>query len=101
MRPAPIDVAIVGDEPRARLKLRALFSTLPGYRVCGEAGDGRSAVELINTEKPRLLCLDIRLPGMSGLDVLRTARPRAAVIFTTAFDRYAVTAFELAAVDYL
>lgn len=101
MTQSPISVAIVDDEPLARLKLRTLFAGLPGFQVCGEAGDGQGALELINAERPRLLCLDIRLPGMSGLDVLRVARPRAAVIFTTAFDRYAVTAFELAAVDYL
>jgi two-component system LytT family response regulator len=99
--PAPIPVAIVDDEPLARHKLRGFLDALPEFRICGEAGDGETAVRLIAETRPRLLCLDIRLPGVSGLDVLRRARPDAAVIFTTAFDRYAVTAFELAAVDYL
>lgn len=102
MTAAPIPVAIIDDEPLARYKLRRLFEPLQEFRVCGEAGDGPAALSLIEQARPRLLCLDIRLPGlMSGLDVLRRARPNAAVIFTTAFDRYAVSAFELAAVDYL
>lgn len=101
MKAGAITVAIVDDEPLARQKLRFFFQTLRGFEVCGEAGDGRAALRLIEETRPRLLCLDIRLPGMSGLDVLRRARPGAAVVFTTAFDRYAVTAFELAAVDYL
>jgi two-component system LytT family response regulator len=99
---AAIPVAIVDDEPLARYKLRRLFEPLQEFRVCGEAGDGPAALTLIEQVRPRLLCLDIRLPGlMSGLDVLRRARPNAAVIFTTAYDKYAVSAFELAAVDYL
>lgn len=97
----PITVAIVEDEPLARLKLRRFFADLPDFEVVGEAGDARAAVRLLETERPRLVCLDIRLPDRSGLDVLRAAPPGAAVIFTTAFDRYAVAAFELAAVDYL
>jgi two-component system LytT family response regulator len=96
-----IPVAIVDDEPLARHKLRLFFEPLADFEICGEAGDGAAALRLIADQRPRLVCLDVRLPGMSGLDVLRRARPDPAVIFTTAFDRYAVTAFELAAVDYL
>jgi two-component system LytT family response regulator len=99
---APIPVVIVDDEPLARQKLRRLFDADPGFRVVGEAGDGEGALRVIAMERPALVCLDIRLPGLSGLDVLRQAEPRPiAVIFTTAFDQYAVSAFELAAVDYL
>jgi two-component system, LytTR family, response regulator len=98
----PISVVIVDDEPLARQKLRRLFDADPGFRVVGEAGDGEGAIRVIAAERPTLVCLDIRLPGLSGLDVLRRAEPRpVAVIFTTAFDQYAVSAFELAAVDYL
>jgi two-component system, LytTR family, response regulator len=97
-----ISVVIVDDEPLARQKLRRLFETAEGFEVTGEAGDGEGAVRVLAAARPALVCLDIRLPGLSGLDVLRQADPRpAAVIFTTAFDQYAVTAFELAAVDYL
>ena len=95
-------VVIVDDEPLARQKLRRLFDADPAFHVVGEAGDGEGAIRVIATERPVLVCLDIRLPGLSGLDVLRQAEPRpTAVIFTTAFDQYAVSAFELAAVDYL
>ena len=99
---APISVVIVDDEPLARQKLRRLFEADRDFLVAGEAGDGEGAVRVIAAAKPALLCLDIRMPGISGLDVLRQADPRpAAVIFTTAYDQFAVTAFELAAVDYL
>ena len=99
---ATISVVIVDDEPLARQKLRHLFEADRGFEIVGEAGDGEGAVRVIAATRPTLVCLDIRLPGLSGLDVLRQAEPRpAAVIFTTAFDQYAVRAFELAAVDYL
>jgi two-component system LytT family response regulator len=98
----PIRVVIVDDEPLARQKLRRLFEADPGFHVVGEAGDGEGALRVLATAKPTLVCLDIRMPGLSGLDVLRQADPRPpAVIFTTAYDQFAVSAFELAAVDYL
>jgi two-component system LytT family response regulator len=98
----PISVVIVDDEPLARQKLRRLFEADRGFEVVGEAGDGEGALRVLATTRPALACLDIRLPGLSGLDVLRQADPRpAAVIFTTAYDQFAVSAFELAAVDYL
>lgn len=98
----PIPVVIVDDEPLARQKLRRLFEADPNFQVVGEAGDGEGAVRVLAATKPALVCLDIRLPGLSGLDVLRLADPRPpAVIFTTAYDQFAVSAFELAAVDYL
>jgi two-component system LytT family response regulator len=97
-----ISVVIVDDEPLARQKLQRLFEADRGFEIVGEAGDGECAVRVIAATRPLLVCLDIRLPGVSGLDVLRRADPRpAAVIFTTAYDQYAVSAFELAAVDYL
>ena len=97
-----ISVVIVDDEPLARQKLRRLFEADSGFAVIGEAGDGEGALRVLAATRPILVCLDIRLPGLSGLDVLRKAEPRPpAVIFTTAFDQYAVSAFELAAVDYL
>jgi len=98
----PISVVIVDDEPLARQKLRRLFEADLTFQVVGEAGDGEGAIRVLATMKPALVCLDIRMPGLSGLDVLRRADPRpTAVIFTTAYDQYAVSAFELAAVDYL
>jgi len=98
----PISVVIVDDEPLARQKLRRLFEEDREFQVVGEAGDGEGAIRVLAAAKPALVCLDIRMPGLSGLDVLRQADPRpAAVIFTTAYDQFAVSAFELAAVDYL
>ena len=95
-------MVIVDDEPLARQKLRRLFEADSSFQVVGEAGDGEGAIRVLAAAKPTLVCLDIRLPGLSGLDVLRQADPRPpAVIFTTAYDQFAVSAFELAAVDYL
>jgi two-component system LytT family response regulator len=92
---------IVEDEPLARHKLRGLIDDVPWLHFVGEAADGIAAVDLFDTLRPDVVFLDIHLPGQSGLEALARARHRPAVIFTTAFDQYAVTAFELAAVDYL
>ena len=92
---------IVDDEPLARRRLRDLIAEAPLVEVVGEAADGEAAMRAIDTLKPDLVFLDIQLPGLSGLDVLARVRHKPAVIFTTAYDRYAVAAFELAAVDYL
>jgi two-component system LytT family response regulator len=93
--------AIVEDEPHARERLKDLLSALPEIEVVGEAGDGAQGVDLIDRLKPDLVLLDIEMPGFSGLEVLQRARHRPLVIFTTAYDQYAVPAFEANAVDYL
>lgn len=92
---------IVDDEPLARRRLRELLDGIDWIACVGEAADGDAAVAVIDDRRPHLVFLDIELPGFSGIEVLRRCRCRPAVIFTTAFDRYAVTAFELEAVDYL
>jgi len=92
---------IADDEPLARRKLRDLVQEVPLVEIVGEAADGEAAVRAIDTLRPDLVFLDIQMPGLSGLEVLERARHKPAVIFTTAYDRYAVAAFELAAVDYL
>jgi two-component system, LytTR family, response regulator len=94
-------VAIVEDEPLARQTLRDLLAEADWLEVIGEAADGLAAVELINSRKPDLVFLDINLPELSGLDVLKRLVHEPAVIFTTAHDRHAIAAFELAALDYL
>ena len=71
-----ISVVIVDDEPLARQKLRRLFEADRGFEVVGEAGDGEGALRVIAATRPTLVCLDIRLPGLSGLDVLRKLRER-------------------------
>jgi two-component system LytT family response regulator len=97
----PTTAVVIDDEPLARRKVRELLREVPWIECLGEAADGLSAVRLIDELQPDLTFLDIRMPGLSGLEILKRVRRAPAVIFTTAYDRYAVTAFELAAVDYL
>ena len=94
-------VLIADDEPLAR---RTLHEHLRGLGWTGpihEARDGESAIALANEYRPELLFLDIVMPGSTGLEVLEQLRYEPKVIFTTAHDQYAVTAFELGALDYL
>jgi len=92
---------IADDEPLARRKLRDLVASVPLVDIVGESDNGESTVEAVDRTEPDILLLDVEMPGLSGLGVLQRIRHQPAVIFTTAHDRYAVTAFELAAVDYL
>lgn len=96
---------IAEDEPLAREGLADWVRDEPRLELLGCCPDGPSALEAIRRDAPGLVLMDIRMPGMSGLDVLRTLAagpgPRPAVIFTTAYDEHALTAFELHAVDYL
>jgi two-component system, LytTR family, response regulator len=92
---------IVEDEPLARRRLRELIGGVDWLECIGEAANGRAAIAAIDELAPDLVFLDVQLPGCSGIDVLARVRHQPAVIFTTAFDHFAVTAFELAALDYL
>jgi two-component system, LytTR family, response regulator len=92
---------IIEDEPLARQTLRDMLAREDWIEVVGEAVDGLTAVDLINAHKPDLVFLDIHLPEISGLEVLKRLTHEPAVIFTTAHDRHAIAAFELAAIDYL
>jgi two-component system, LytTR family, response regulator len=96
-------VVLVDDEPPSRLALRQQLSRLPDAEIVAECGDGASAVEAILRHAPDVLFLDVQLGGVSGLDVLVRVGADAvpAVVFVTAYDRYAVRAFEAHAVDYL
>jgi two-component system, LytTR family, response regulator len=94
-------VVIVDDEKPARDRLRRLLAAIPSVEVVGEAGDVGSAVELIDREHPHLCLLDVQIPGGDGFDVLRRAAFPPHVVFTTAFDHYAVRAFEVKSLDYL
>jgi two-component system, LytTR family, response regulator len=98
---APVRALVVEDEPLARARLRELLEPVPWIRWVGEAASPDAARRALAELRPNLLFLDVQLPGGSGLDVLRSAEEDLGVIFTTAFDRFAVTAFELGALDYL
>jgi two-component system LytT family response regulator len=100
----PLDtktVYIAEDEPLAREVLRDAIYAHPDLRLVGEAGDGATALEQIERIRPDVVFMDIQMPEMTGLEVLRRLSCTPDIVFTTAYDQYAVTAFELNAVDYL
>jgi two-component system, LytTR family, response regulator len=92
---------IIDDEPPARRELRRLLTDFSWVEVVGEAGNLDQATEMVETLNPQLLFLDIQMPGGSGFDLLTRLEHLPEVIFTTAYDEYAVRAFEVDALDYL
>ena len=100
---AKIKTLIVDDEPLARRNLRLLLEKDPQIEILDECRNGRDAVKAINTLSPDLIFLDIQMPEMDGFDVLEHVGPEhiQAIIFVTAFDQYALKAFDVHALDYL
>ena len=97
-----IRTLIVDDEPVARRRIRRLLKTEEDISVVGESGDGRAAIEAIRTLQPDLVFLDVQMPEADGFAVLRAVGDvMPAVVFVTAFDQYALGAFEVHALDYL
>ena len=98
-----IRVVIVDDEPLARLAVKVRLARRHGFELVAEFGDGDSAYEGISALKPDLVFVDVEMPGKSGLEVLAALPPaqRPMAILLTAYDGFAVQAFELAALDYL
>jgi two-component system, LytTR family, response regulator len=96
-------VLIADDEPLNRLGIRRALEAMPGVAVAGECGAVSDVVASIERDPPDLVVLDVQMPGGTGLDVVRTLGPSRMppVIFVTAFDAYAVEAFEVNAVDYV
>src|SRR5690348_12342359 len=94
-------ILIADDEPLARRTLREHLRDLGCGGEIHEAPDGKTAIALANKRRPELIFLDIVMPGATGLEVLEQLDYEPKVIFTTAHDQYAVTAFELGALDYL
>jgi two-component system LytT family response regulator len=97
-----IRALLVDDEDIARERLRQLLGSIADLEVVGEAADGEEAIQKTLELRPDLLLLDIQMPGLSGLEVAACLpRPRPKIVFCTAYDAYAVKAFELHAMDYL
>ena len=97
-------ILIVDDERPARDRLRQILMDEDGYDVVGEAGNGHEALEQAARLKPDIVLLDIRMPGMDGIETahhLHSMEPPPAVVFTTAYDEYAVQAFEARAIGYV
>ncbi|MCA1634349.1 MAG: LytTR family DNA-binding domain-containing protein [Acidobacteria bacterium] len=100
---APIRVLVVDDEPLAREKIRGMAADDPQIRIIGECSNGAEAIEAIQALQPDLLLLDVQMPEVGGFAVLEALRDESLppVIFITAYDHYAVRAFEVHALDYL
>jgi two-component system LytT family response regulator len=96
-----VTALIVDDEPLARRKVRGFIDEIPWLVCVGEVADGGAAAHAVRALEPDLLFLDVQMPGRSGVDLLAGLPDPPHVIFTTAFDHYAVRAFDLAAIDYL
>ena len=92
---------IVDDERLARVELRRLLAAHPEVEVAGEARGGEEALSLIPKLAPDLIFLDVQMPGMSGFELLEQLDDLPQVIFTTAYDAFALKAFEVNALDYL
>ena len=92
---------IIDDERLARLELRRLLAAHPEVEIAGEARSGTEALAMIADLAPDLIFLDIQMPGMTGFELLESLDDVPQVIFTTAYDQYAIRAFEVNALDYL
>jgi len=92
---------LVDDEPLARARLRRMLLAHGGVQVLGEAASVAEAVLLVDELAPDLVFLDVQMPGEDGFTLVERVRHRPAIVFVTAFDQYAVRAFEANAVDYL
>lgn len=100
---AVVRALIVDDEALARERVRTLLRDVPGFEAVGECSGGREAVERILAERPDLVFLDVQMPDLNGFEVLEAVASEwlPAVIFVTAYDEYAIKAFDVHAVDYL
>ena len=97
----PLRVIVVDDEELARALLRELLAAHEDVESVAECGNGFEAVKAVTEKKPDLLLLDVQMPKLDGFDVLELIGADVPVIFTTAFDQYAIKAFQVHAVDYL
>lgn len=96
-----IKAVLIDDEPLAREVVKEYLEAFPQIEVIDECNDGFEGLKSIQQHKPDLIFLDIQMPKINGFEMLELVEPRPAVIFTTAFDEYAIRAFEANAIDYL
>ncbi|HMX30519.1 MAG TPA: response regulator, partial [Blastocatellia bacterium] len=98
-----IRTLIIDDEELARSRMRRLLAAFEDLEIAGEAENGAAAIALIEAARPDLLFLDVQMPDLDGFEVLKLieAEPLPLVVFVTAYDQYAVNAFEVSALDYL
>ncbi|MBM3404579.1 MAG: response regulator transcription factor [Bacteroidetes bacterium] len=94
-------VLIIDDEPPARAIVASCLSGFPEFEICGECGDGFSGLKAIQELHPNLAFLDVQMPKLTGFEMLDLVENPPVIIFCTAFDQYAIKAFEMNAVDYL
>jgi two-component system, LytTR family, response regulator len=97
----PFRIVIVDDEPLARSVVREFLKSHPGVEIVAECANGFDAVKAVTELSPDLIFLDVQMPKLNGFEVLELLGRSVPVIFTTAYDSYAVSAFEVHAVDYL
>jgi two-component system, LytTR family, response regulator len=103
VRPAKWKALIADDEPTARRGVRQLLSAFPEFAVAGECRNGAEVLDALNSSPPDVVFLDIQMPGIDGFEVIKrqTVERMPAVVFLTAFDQFAIKAFETEALDYL
>jgi two-component system, LytTR family, response regulator len=94
-------VAVIDDEAAGRTLIKQYLMEYPNLIVVGEANNGVDAIKIINEFKPDLIFLDIQMPGLTGFEILQHLEEIPQIIFSTAYDKYALQAFEVHAVDYL
>src|SRR5918999_848339 len=99
--PEPLRVVVVDDEPPARAVIREYLRKHPAVEIVAECGNGFDAVKAVTELSPDLLFLDVQMPKLDGFEVLELLGREVPVIFVTAYDQYAIRAFEVHAVDYL
>jgi len=97
----PARCLIVDDEDLARQQITRLLAAQPNFQVIGEARNGVEALELIPELKPEVVFLDIEMPGLNGFDMLAQLRESPLIVFATAYDEFAIRAFDANAIDYL
>lgn len=96
-----IRTVVVDDESLARERLKSFLASIKDVELVGEAEDGKASLQVIHAQQPDLIFLDVEMPGQDGFSVYKSLKDPPYVIFATAYDAYAIKAFEVDAVDYL